>query len=437
MPDNTVLLPLVNKFFENDLENAVHILESLAEEEAAQVLKALSIPLAAQVLKVLQINYAAVLLKDAEEAYLIELAPHLDPQFVASILMRLPQESREKMSRHITGKLKGQIRELLDYPEDSVGRTMTTDFIALKKNNSAEEAIEKIRTLAKRRFPSSYVYTVDEENRLVGVLNMRDLMLASPDRKLDEIGRKELFALHCFTDRKEAANELAKRKFFAAPVVDSENHILGIVKAERMIHGMQDEFSKDIQRMFGAGGDERVSSSIWFSLKKRLPWLHINLVTAFMAAGVVAMFEGIIAKLTVLAVFLPVVAGQGGNAGAQSLAVVMRGIVMREIPKDRIMSLVFKEGKIGAINGIVIGVVTAVVAWVWYGNPYLGVVIGLGMVVNLVCAGLSGAAIPLIMKKIGIDPAQSSSIILTTVTDVIGFLAFLGFAVIFQNFLIA
>ena len=167
-----------------------------------------------------------------------------------------------------------------------------------------------------------------------------------------------------------------------------------------------------------------------------MPWLHINLATAFLAAAVVALFEGIIAQLTILAVFLPVVAGQGGNAGAQSLAVVMRGIVMREIPKDKILQLVLKEGKIGAINGVVIGAVTALVAWLWYGNPYLGLVIGLGMLVNLVFAGLAGASIPLIMKKIGIDPAQSSSIILTTVTDVLGFMAFLGFAVAFQDFLV-
>ena len=351
--------------------------------------------------------------------------------------MRLPLDARERMTKHISEKLKGQIRELLEYPEDSIGRTMTTDFITLKKDNLAEEAIDKIRSLAKKRFPSSYVYVVDDDNRLIGVLNMRDLMLASPDKTLDEISRKDIFTLHCFTDRQEAANELAKRKFFAAPVVDSDNHVLGIVKAERMIQGVQEEATKDIQRMFGAGGDERVSSTILFSLKKRLPWLHINLVTAFMAAGVVAMFEGIIAKLTILAVFLPVVAGQGGNAGAQSLAVVMRGIVMREIPKDKVFHLVLKEGKIGAINGVVIGVVTALVAWVWYGNPYLGLVIGLGMLVNLVFAGLSGASIPLIMKKVGIDPAQSSSIILTTVTDVLGFLAFLGFAVMFQNLLIS
>ena len=436
MTDNTALLPLVQKFIENDLNAAAGILESIPEEEAAGALKSLPIPLAVQVVKVLQVSYAAALLRDADDEFLIEMTSHLDPQFLASILMRLPQDARERMSKHISEKLKGQIRELLDYPEDSIGRTMTMDFIALKKSNLAQEAIEKIRSLAKKRYPSSYVYVVDEDTRLVGVLNMRDLMLAAPEQTLDEISRKDYFALHCFTDRQDAANELAKRKFFAAPVVDSENRILGIVKAERMIRGAQEEMTKDIQRMFGAGADERVFSSTIFSLKKRLPWLHINLATAFLAAGVVALFEDIIAQLTILAVFLPVVAGQGGNAGAQSLAVVMRGIVMREFPKDKFFTLVFKEGKIGAINGAVIGTVTALVAWIWNGNPFLGLVIGLGMLVNLILAGLSGASIPLIMKKIGIDPAQSSSIILTTVTDVVGFMAFLGFAVLFRSYLV-
>ena len=436
MTDNTTLLPLVEKFFENDLSAAAGVLESMPENEAAGALKSLPIPLAARVVKVLQISYAAELLKGADDHMMVEMTSHLDPQFLASIMMLLPQDARERMSKHISGNLKDQIRELLDYPEGSIGRTMTTDFVALKKNNRAEEAIEKIRSLAKRKYPSSYVYVVDEENRLIGVLNMRDLMLADPEKTLDEISRKDFFALHCFTDRQDAANELAKRKFFAAPVVDSENHILGIVKAERMIQGVQEEMTKDIQRMFGAGADERAFSTIMFSLKKRLPWLHINLATAFLAAAVVALFEGIIAQLTILAVFLPVVAGQGGNAGAQSLAVVMRGIVMREIPKDKFFALVFKEAKIGAINGAVIGAVTAGVAWIWYGNPFLGLVIGLGMLVNLILAGLSGASIPLIMKKIGIDPAQSSSIILTTVTDVVGFIAFLGFAVLFQKYLV-
>ena len=273
-------------------------------------------------------------------------------------------------------------------------------------------------------------------SRLLCGLWLTGLMAVIGLLSLESILQKDVFSIHCFVDLQDAANELSKRKYFAAPVVDSENHILGIIKAERLIKGVQEGTIEDIQRMFGVGADERPFSSILFSLKKRLLWLHINLVTAFMAAAVVAVFEGIIAKITVLAVFLPVVAGQGGNAGAQSLAVVMRGIVMREIPKEKTAALIIKEGKLGAANGTIIGIITALIAWIWMGSPYLGLVIGLGMLGNLICAGLSGAAIPLIMKKIGIDPAQSANIILTTVTDIIGFFAFLGFAVIFQNYLV-
>jgi len=174
MTDNKNLLPLVQKFFENDLNAAAGILESIPEEEAAGALKSLPVPLAARIVKVLQVSYAAALLKEADDQFMIEMISHLDPQFLASILMRLPQEGRERMSQHISEKLKGQIGELLDYPEGSIGRTMTTDFIALKKNNLAGEAIEKIRLLAKKRYPASYVYVVEEELRLIGVLNMRD-----------------------------------------------------------------------------------------------------------------------------------------------------------------------------------------------------------------------------------------------------------------------
>jgi len=174
---------------------------------------------------------------------------------------------------------------------------------------------------------------------------------------------------------------------------------------------------------------------VLFSLRKRLPWLHVNLGTAFLAASVVGLFEDVIARFTVLAVFLPVVAGQGGNAGAQTLAVVMRGLVLREIPRGKIWRLILKETSVGILNGVAIGLVTALVAWMWHGNAVLGVVIGLAMIVNLFAAGLSGAAIPLTMKTMGLDPAQSSSIVLTTVTDVVGFFSFLGFAVLFQNHL--
>jgi magnesium transporter len=436
MNDQNVYIPVIKKFVEHDLSAASHIIESLDEQESSTILRSLPSPLAVRIIKNLQVSYAAMLLENADDDFLQKILPHFEPQFLTSVLMHVSRESRGRIRTHISGKVESQIRELLEYPEESVGRIMTSDFLSFNKNLPAHEAISRIRFMVKKRFPMSYAYVVDDDNRLIGVLNMRDLMIAPPQQPLEAIMRKDVFSIHCFLDIQEAGEELAKRKYFAAPVVDSEDHILGVIKAERMLRGVQDNVTKDLQRMFGAGGDEKVFSSIWFSLKKRLPWLHVNLATAFMAAAVVAVFEGIIAKITILAVFLPVVAGQGGNAGAQSLAVVMRGIVMREIPKNRMLALVVKEGKLGAINGGVIGAVTALVAWIWQGNAYLGLVIGLGMVVNLICAGLSGAAIPLLMKRIGIDPAQSSSIILTTVTDVMGFFAFLGFAVIFQNFLI-
>ena len=350
--------------------------------------------------------------------------------------MHLPREARERFLSHLPDKLKRDIQEQLTYPEGSVGRMMSTHFLSFRADATVYDATQIIRQLAPKRYPASYAYVVDDQDRLKGVLNMRDLLLGEPDTKLSAIMRTDLFTLHCFTDREDAAAQLSKRRYFAAPVVDHDGRVLGIIKAEQLIQGAQEEVAEDLQRMFGAGGDERAFSPMIYSLKKRLPWLHVNLATAFLAASVVAMFEDIIAKITVLAVFLPVVAGQGGNAGAQSLAIVMRGLVMREIPKDKVKKLVLKESLLGLMSGTVTGLVTALVAWLWHGNPWLGLVIGLAMIVNLCAAGLAGAAIPVVMKAMGLDPAQCSSIIQTTVTDVVGFFAFLGFAVIFQSHLL-
>jgi magnesium transporter len=436
MAEHDPFLPLARKFFEQDIVGATYILEMMDENDAVEVLKALPVTLIVRVVKHLQVSYVANLLTKVEIELSKTILSSLEPHLATTILMHLHEETRNRLLKRIPDKIKSQFREVLTFPEDSIGRLMSTDFLSFSKDIRVGKVIEKIRSLSKKRYPSSYAYVIDEEEHLVGVISMRDLMLARPEEPLESVMRKEVFSLHCSVDREEAANELSKRRYFAAPVVDSQNHILGIIKAERLIQGIQDEATEDLQKMFGAGGDERTFSPISFSLKQRLPWLHVNLATAFLAAAVVAMFEGIIAKITILAVFLPVVAGQGGNAGAQSLAIVMRGIVMREIPRDKVRTLILKESGIGAINGLVIGLVTAGVAWAWHGNPYLGLVIGLGMLVNLIIAGLSGSSIPLLMKAIGLDPAQCSSIILTTMTDVMGFFAFLGFAVLFQNYLI-
>jgi magnesium transporter len=219
-------------------------------------------------------------------------------------------------------------------------------------------------------------------------------------------------------------------------VVSETGRIIGIVNTKNIIASTEEEATEDLQILFGASPEERVYSTAAFKIRKRLPWLHINLATVFLAGMVVALFDGLIAKLAVLAVFLPVVAGQASNAGTQTLAVVLRGMIMREIKPGTGARLVLTEMWVGLVNGLITGLVTALAAWLWKGNAWLGLVAGLSMTLTLVISGLSGALIPLTMKRLGFDPAHSSGIVLTTVTDVVGFFSFLGLAWLLQAKLI-
>ena len=435
MSNRNALVLMVKEFFERDRSLAAHCLETLEETEAASVLAALPPTLLVEVFSDLAPNFAAELLKNLSPKLLANIFEKLDPQRAAALFVNLSTEQREQWIHQMPEKVKIQIQEILTYPENSAGRIMSPQFLVFHTEVNVKNAIQRIRLLSKKKTPASYAYVVDQENHLVGVMNMHDLMLASGDATLESVMRKDVFTVNCFMDREQIAEELSKRRYFAAPVVDNENRLLGVVKAEQLIDDVQEEATEDLQKMFGAGGDERAFSPILFSLGKRLPWLHVNLATAFLAGSVVALFKDVIGKFPVLAVYLPVVAGQGGNAGSQSLVIVIRGLVMREIPPAKVLSLVLKEAWIGIINGILIGLITALAAWLWHGNPFLGVVVGLAMLVNLIIAGLTGAAIPLTMKAIGLDPAQCSNIILTTFTDVMGFFSLLGFAVLFEHYL--
>ncbi len=436
MQTQTPLLPLVRKYFEQDPLAAAYALETMDSEEAVKVLQYLPSSMAKEAVNRLNDAFAADLLERLPSGTFRKIGNRLDAQKAANILLRFSTEKRKEFIELLDEKQKRQIQELLNYPEDSAGRIMSMNFTAFHGSTGVKDAVDKIRSLTRKGAAFSYIYVIDEQGHLIGIMNMRDMLLADRNAVLENIMRRDIFTVNCMDSVEEVANALADRRYFVAPVVDNENRLLGVVKAEQLIGDVQEAVSEDIQKMVGVGGDERAFSPLSKSLKTRLPWLHVNLATAFLAASVVALFEDIIAKITVLAVYLPVVAGQGGNAGAQSLAIVMRGLVMREIPGNKAKKLIVKETSIGAINGVVIGIVTGLVAWFWQGNPYLGIVIGLGMVVNLTVAGLSGAVIPLAMKAFHLDPAQCSSIILTTITDVMGFFAFLGFAVLFRSFLI-
>ena len=436
MSRNNALLPIAEKYFERDPVAAAHALEAMGSGDAVEVLKTIPLSMATEAMKHLDDAYAAVLLQKMPRSLFVRIANNLDVRQAANIFHEFPEDMRRDFLELLEERKKREIQELLIYPRESAGQIMTVDFIAFHSDLKVKDTVSKIRYLAQRDSKSSYIYVIDKEGRLIGVLLMRDLLIADGSTLLESIMRRDVFSVNCFLDREQVANAFSKRNYFAVPVVDHEHKLLGVIRAEQMIAGVQEEVTEDIQKMFGASGNERAFSPIAFSLRTRLPWLHVNLMTAFLAAAVVSFFQDLIAQITVLAVYLPVVAGQGGNAGAQSLAVVMRGIVMREIPPSRAKQLVLKEAFIGLINGLIIGTITGIAAVLWHGKPFLGLVVGLGMLVNLTVAGFSGALIPLTMKALGRDPAQCSNIILTTITDVMGFLAFLGFAALFRGYLI-
>lgn len=436
MTANSPLLPLLRLYIERDPAVAAQLLKTLDETYAVAILKSLPPQLCAQVFPLLGFTHTAALLKEISVDQMESVLKRMEPEQGAVILLSLPQEMRQSVLDQLPDTVKREITDILTYPENSVGRIITPHYIAFHEDVKVKDAIHRIRTSAHRYANSTYAYVVDDGNHLVGVLNMRDLLLGAGDTPLKNIMDKNVFSVDGFMDREDAGHQLAARHFLAAPVVDNERKLIGVVLADRLGGNIKEEATEDILKMVGASRDERTFSPIWFSLRKRLPWLQINLATAFLAASVVGLFEATIARITVLAVFLPVVAGQGGNAGAQSLAVVMRGLVLREVRPGLMIKVIRKEVTLGALNGLITGIITALIAWLWHGNPYLGLVIGLAMIVNLVAAGLAGASIPLIMKAMGRDPAQSSSIVLTTVTDVVGFFSFLGFATIFEKYLI-
>jgi len=426
----------IRKIFEIDPADAAHNLESLGEDGSLFILKKVPVPLVARAFDCMEPHYASQLLQKIPLPEAVEILGGMTVNRAAELMLNLPEETRAAYLGAVDPECAEKIRTLATFPEDTAGRIMSHEFLAFRGDLKVREAVRRLRSMARKKVPVSYVYVTDSANRLVGVLNMRDLLLCEEDSDLNSVMLPEVFAVTAKTDREEVARVAAQKRFMFIPVVDDEKRLLGTIKMDELVEAAQQEATEDIQKMFGAGGDEKVFSPLWFSLKKRVGWLHVNLATAFLAASVVSLFEDVIARIAILAVFLPIVAGQGGNAGAQSLAVVMRGLVLHEVTPRMAGKVVFKEGVLGLLNGIVIGLVTAGAAVIWHGNPWLGLVIGLAMVINMVAAGVSGAAIPIFMKSMGWDPAQSSSIIQTTVTDVVGFFSFLGLATLFQGYLL-
>lgn len=356
-----------------------------------------------------------------------------DPSQATRLLRALGPERREQYLQRVESVPAKDLRRLLAYPSDSAGALMDPVVATFRPHQTAQQVLKYLKRF--RGAASRNVLVVDENGRLDGIVDIQDVALAYGRIRLEQLARPAKSLASVMTTREEIAEMLETHKITELPVVDAQERVVGVVRYEGLISAVQDETSADIQTMVGVSKDERALSKVSFKVRKRLPWLQINLATAFLASAVVGLFEHTIAQITMLAVLMPIVAGQAGNTGAQALAVTMRGLALREISTRHWWRMCYKEFSTGFINGIAVALTTAVIVYIWSKSPALSAVIGSAMIVSMVAAALAGTIIPIVLTMLDQDPAQSSTIVLTTITDITGFMTFLGIATLAAAYL--
>ncbi|MEQ9426452.1 MAG: magnesium transporter [Cyclobacteriaceae bacterium] len=416
---------LIDQYLIRFPEEAAVLLNELPAKEGLHYLQNLPIGQSKELLLRMQGDTASEIIRSMDNDLFIESFQAIDAYPAARMISRLDEVEAKKKLSLLPEKLRNEIIELLTYPAESAGFLMDTQINTFSPGNTVSEVLEKLRGMGDKRIHN--IYVVNEEGVLQGRVTLQIIALSDPDESLKNL-MQDSPSVHLVSPQEEVVELLKDGKIISLPVVDLDNKLMGIIRHDSLLKAAQSDATEDALAMFGAGREERALSKVSLAVKKRLPWLEINLATAFLAASVVGAFEDTIAKITVLAVFLPVVAGQSGNTGSQALAVTIRGLALREIRVGQWFRVAKKEAAVGFINGVVVALTTSVIVFFWASSFGLAIVIGTSMVFSMVIAGFSGAVIPILLQSIGQDPAQSSSIVLTTVTDIVGFLSFLGLA---------
>lgn len=421
-------------YLQNHPAQAANIIEKMHIEKSSALIVDYSPEIIAPVFEKIAPDIATEIANHLPEEYFASIVDKLSNYYALCILARFSEQKRIAIFKLLPEKTAKFLEKSLSYPMDSAGALMEPDFIALHPQITVAQAIQHLQ-LVKQYKQRSVIYIIDEDFHLKNKIDLQTLLLAEKDSKLSEL-TSPVSAFVSVTDEKDrVVSLLEKYRITELPVIDYDGRLLGVIPYDILVETSKEQATLDILTMVGASKDERALSTPWFAIKKRLPWLEINLVTAFLAASVVGLFENTIATYTVLAILLPIVAGQSGNTGSQALAVTIRGLALREIHTDQWLRILFKEGRIGIFNGIAVALTTSLGVFLWSRSAGLSFIIGISMVLSMFIASIAGAAVPLILSACKQDPAQSSSVILTTITDVTGFFSFLGIATLLSSLL--
>ena len=417
---------LDRRYFLDHPNDAAIEIENHPSETIATALAAQPVQVLVPVWRRLLPETGARLLAHLPEATANTLLAELPPNEAVQILGQLSEDERAQRLGGLDPAIKAELETLMTFPDNSAGRLMDTRVDAYRGTTTVAAALRSLKE--KRMKTARSLYVVDADKRLLGRVFLQDIAIAKHQERLEELMQPIAAAVEPTATQEEVTEILNNQKLIDLPVVRFDGVLLGVVTHANLVKVVQEDATSDIQTMVGASRDERALSGSWFSVRKRMPWLQINLLTAFLAASVVGIFESTIAQFTALAVLLPVVAGQSGNAGAQALAVTMRGLALREITVRDWFRVMRKEIEVGLLNGLAIAVTCGLAVYVWSRSFGLVLVIAISMVLAMIVAGFAGAIVPVALVKLKQDPAQSSSIVLTTITDVAGFFSFLGIA---------
>jgi magnesium transporter len=392
-------------------------------------------------------EHVAAVLREMSASDSLALLQKLEPRQIANLLNNMPVDDAtylasqlpEPLASQVLGLMEAQpaaeIRELLEHEERTAGRIMTPDYFALEEDVTVSEAIAALQRRSEEYEMVFYLYVVDKRNHLVGVVSLRKLLTTPPSTQLHRIMTTDVIYVKTDTPQEEVARLVAQYDLLAIPVVDDEDRLVGIVTVDDVIDVLQEEAAEDMLALAGVSSEERIKTPMMRSLQLRAPWLVINLATAFLASFVIKQFTGTIETLPDLAALVSIPMGMGGNAATQTLTVVVRGLALNEVTSISWVAL--KEAIVGAGNGLINGLICAVVVAISFEKVWLGAVLAIAMVINLVVAGLSGLFIPVVLKKLRIDPAVASTVFVTTCTDVAGSFSFLMLATLLIRLLVS
>jgi magnesium transporter len=426
--DGETLKTLLDDLTESDMADLFHKID---REDRHDFFEKYSDIIAPEVYAYLDSELRTAILSDMPPANVAKIVSELDSDDALDLIEDLDPALQKQILKKLSAKDRIALEEGLAYPEESAGRLMQREYVAIPQFWTVGKTIDYLRAASDDLPEEFYVLIViDPYYHVIGEIPLNRLVRAKRSEKIKDLTLEDPHIIPAMMDQEEVAHLFRREDLGSAPVVDEDGRLIGVITIDDVIDVIDEEAEEDILKLGGVGESD-IYTNLIPSTFSRFKWLFVNLITAILASYVISFFEGTIEDIVALAVLMPIVASMGGNAGTQTMTVAVRALATKELSSSNMFRLVGKETLMGALNGLGFAVIMAVVAYFWFDNSMLGVVIGVAMIVNLICAGLFGASIPLFLEKIGADPAVSSSIFLTTVTDVVGFLGFLGLAAVF------